>query len=224
MEQRPTLAILGGSGALGGGLARRWARAGYQLVIGSRDPAKAETVAAEIRTASGSTAITGASNVGAVEKADIIVLAVPNESHGAMLVAIKDRVQGKIVVDTTVPLAPPKVSTVNLPPSGSVGRATQEFLGPDVRVVAAFHNVAADHLHDDHAIDCDVLVFGNDANAREAVIRLAADAGLAAWHAGPIANAVVGEALTSVLIFLNRRYKIDGAGIRITGMPQATGG
>jgi len=220
MDKKPTLAILGGSGDLGGGLARRWAKAGYPLVIGSRDPTKAAQVADEIRTAAGGSTVTGATNAAAAAAADIIVLAVPNESHDAMVATIRDAARGKIVVDTTVPLAPPKVSTVNLPPTGSIGKATQDALGPEVRVVAAFHNVAADHLRHDHGIDCDVLVFGNDAQAREAVVRLAADAGLKGWHAGVIANAVVGEALTSVLIFINRRYKIDGAGVRITGTPQ----
>jgi hypothetical protein len=129
-------------------------------------------------------------------------------------------VQGKIVVDVTVPLVPPKVRTVQLPEGGSCAGAAQDQLGEDVRVVSAFQNVAAAHLADiGHTIDCDVLVCGNDPEARETVVGLAADAGMKAWHAGVIANSAVAEALTSALIFMNGRYKIDGAGIRITGTP-----
>jgi NADPH-dependent F420 reductase len=115
---------------------------------------------------------------------------------------------------------PPKVRTVHLPPEGSAAKAAQTFLGEDVRVVSAFQNVAATHLQDlSHDIDCDILVCGNDPDAREQVVQLATDAGMKAWHAGQIANSVVAEALTSALIFMNNRYKIDGAGIRITGTP-----
>ena len=152
---------------------------------------------------------------------DIVILTVPFDSHRMMLEVIKEVVQGKIFVDATVPLVPPKVTRVQLPEHGPAGKQAQEFLGEDVRVVSAFQNIAAAHLQADeqHAADCDVLVSGNDPKAREVVVQLAGAMGLRAWHAGVIDNSAVAEALTSVLIFLNKRYKIDGAGIRITGIP-----
>jgi NADPH-dependent F420 reductase len=123
-------------------------------------------------------------------------------------------------VDATVPLVPPKVSRVQLPADGSAVAAIQRLLGSEVRVVSAFQNVSAHHLRDlGHAVDCDVLVCGDDVEARETVIALARDIGLRAYHAGPIANSAAAEALTSVLIALNIRYKVPGAGIRITGIP-----
>ena len=128
--------------------------------------------------------------------------------------------EGNIFVDVTVPLVPPKVRTVHIPEGGSCAKAAQEFLGKGVRVVSAFQSVAATHLDDlGHDIDCDVLVCGNDPEARETVVQLALDAGMKAWHAGVIANSIVAEAMTSSLIFINNRYKIDGAGLRITGQP-----
>jgi hypothetical protein len=137
-----------------------------------------------------------------------------------MLEAIKPGCQGKIMVDVTVPLMPPKVRTVHLPEYGSAGKGAQVFLGDSVRVVSAFQNVAADHLTDlSHDIDCDILVCGNDPEAREVVVGLAVDASMRAWHGGRIENSVVAEALTSTLIFMNNRYKIAGAGILITGAP-----
>jgi NADPH-dependent F420 reductase len=130
--------------------------------------------------------------------------------------------QGKILIDATVPLMPPKVSVVQLPPEGSAVGAIQELVGKDVRVVSAFQNVSAQHLADlAHDVDCDVLVCGNDRDACEVVIALAADMGLRGLYAGVLANSVAAEALTSVLIAINRRYKVPGgAGIRITGIPQ----
>ncbi|MBT7665460.1 MAG: NADPH-dependent F420 reductase, partial [Rhodospirillaceae bacterium] len=149
-----------------------------------------------------------------------IVLTVPFSNQAPMLEAIKPGCQGKIMVDVTVPLMPPKVRTVHLPEHGSAGKGAQVFLGDGVRVVSAFQNVAADHLTDlAHDIDCDILVCGNDPEAREIVVGLAEDASMRAWHAGRIDNSVVAEALTSALIFMNNRYKIAGAGIRITGTP-----
>ena len=218
----PTVAVIGGTGDLGNGLARRWASAGYDVVIGSRAAERGAASAAEVCSDLGVTAVTGSDNAGAAARGDIVVLAVPKETHQAILEAVKDGCAGKIVVDTTVPLNPPKVARVHLPESGTMARATQAYLGDDTRVVAAFHNVAAAHLADlSHAIDCDVLVFGDDPEARQAVLDLAEAASMTGWHAGPLDNAVVGEALTSVLIFINRRYKIDGAGIRISGEPKA---
>lgn len=224
MDRSPTIAVLGGTGTLGTGLSLRWAKAGYPLVIGSRSATGAEAAAAAIQHQIPGADIRGLENRAAAAAADIVVLTVPYAGHRALLETIAENVRGKIVVDATVPLVPPKVSTVQLPPGCSVGKATQDFLGDGVRVVSAFQNVAAHRLqHPDEAIDCDVLVSGNDADAREVVIGLANALGLRAWHAGPIANSAAAEALTSVLIAINRRYKIDGAGLRITGAPAAGG-
>lgn len=221
-DPKPTLAILGGSGDLGGGLAFRWARAGYPIIIGSRSAEKAEQAAAELAAKGLAGKVRGLDNEAAARAGDIVVLTVPFANQAPTLEAIKAAVQGKILVDVTVPLVPPKVGTVQLPAGGSAGQIAQTILGEGVRVVSAFQNVAAAHLEDpEHDPDCDVLVCGNDADACAAVLALVAAAGMKGWHAGPIANSVVAEALTSVLITLNRRYKIPGAGFRITGSPQA---
>jgi NADPH-dependent F420 reductase len=215
------IAVIGGTGSLGGGLALRWAEAGHKIVIGSRSVEKANSAAAEIRSATGNSDVSGDNNRVAAATADIVVLTVPFAHHRSTLSEITEAVQGKLVVDTTVPLVPPKVARVQLSDEWPIARTTQQTLGEDVKVVAAFHNVAAAHLRDGIGDDeGDVLVFGNNKDAREIVIGLAEALHLKAWHAGSIDNSVVGEALTSVLIFLNKRYKIDGAGIRITGKKQ----
>lgn len=220
MTDTHKIAIVGGTGDLGSGLAKRWARAGHEIVVGSRDAGRAAETAAKFNEEAGTSSISGMENADAAAAADIVVLTVPYANHAPTLEAIRDKVKGKIVVDVTVPLMPPKVRTVQLPEGGSCAKAAQEQLGEDVRVVSAFQNVAAAHLADlDHAIDCDVLVCGNDPDARETVVKLAEDASMKAWHAGVIANSAIAEALTSGLIFMNGRYKIDGAGIRITGTP-----
>ena len=219
-DAKPTLAVIGGTGALGSGLALRWARAGYPVIIGSRAQASAERAVDRLSGLLPEARFEGMENAPAAAAADIVVLTVPYENHRPMLQAIRDGVQGKIMVDVTVPLQPPKVRTVQLPPEGSAAKAAQLFLGEGVQVVSAFQNVAAAHLQElDHEIDCDVLVCGNEPAARDAVVALAEAAGMRAWHAGRIDNSAVAEALTSVLIFMNGRYKIDGAGIRITGKP-----
>jgi hypothetical protein len=215
----PTLAIIGGTGTLGSGLARRLAATGhYAIVIGSRDPARAQAAAASLPTMAGAPAHRGASNAEAAKAGDVVLLAVPWANHAAILDEIKPHVTGKLVVDATVPLVPPRVARVQLPPEGSAALASQLRLGDTVRVVAAFHNVAAHKLQNDEPIDCDVLIFGDDPKDRAVAASLAEAAGLRGVHAGPLANAVAGEALTSVLIGINRNYKVDGAGIRITGI------
>ena len=219
-DAKPTLAVLGGTGNLGFGLALRWARAGYKVIVGSRQQAKAEDAVGRLLERLPEGDFSGLENPAAAAIAEIVVMTVPFASHQATIDSIRAQVQGKIFVDVTVPLVPPKVMRVQLPPEGSAGRAAQDMLGDNVRVVSAFQNVAADHLEDlDHAIDCDVLITGNDLAARATVVCLAEAAGMRGWHAGPIDNATVAEALTSLLIFINRRYGIDGAGIRITGTP-----
>lgn len=222
-DSKPTLSIIGGTGALGSGLAWRFARAGYPVVVGSRTADKAVQAAAEM-AARDDLKVIGMDNVAAARAGDIVFMTVPFASHQATLESIRDEVRGKVFVDTTVPLVPPKVMRVQLPADGCVAKRTQAYLGEEVRVVSAFQNVAAAHLQSDdaHLEDCDVLVSGNDADARELVVRMAGELGFKAWHAGSIENSAVAEALTSVLIFLNKRYGIDGAGIRISGTPTKT--
>ena len=218
-SEKKKIAIIGGTGALGSGLALRWARAGHSVTIGSRDATRAAKTAAALTEKAGAV-ILGKGNTEAAAENDLVVMAVPYASQQATLDAVKPHLDSKILVDVTVPLMPPKVRTVQLPAGGSVAKAVQEELGEGVRVVSAFQNVAAAHLSNlDHAIDCDVLVCGNDKAARATVIKLAEDGGMKAWHAGRIDNSAVAEALTSVLIFLNGTYKLDGAGIRIVGEP-----
>ncbi len=217
----PVIAVLGGTGNEGSGLALRWARAGYAVIIGSRDAARAEQTANQIAAVAPRPEPRGMANRDAVEAAEIVVLSVPFAAQQATLEDLHEALQGKILVDVTAPLVPPRVGRVQLPPGGSAVAAAQEFLGDGVRVVSAFQNVSAQHLADlDHDIDCDVLVCGDDKAAREEAIRLAEAAGMRGWHAGPLVNSAAAEALTSVLVTINRTYKIPGAGIRITGTPK----
>lgn len=220
-EQRPTIAVLGGAGKEGSGLALRWAHVGYPIIIGSRDAARASEAAAEINSALGREAARGADNLSAAQAAEIVVLTVPFSAQRATVEGVREALKGKILIDVTVPLVPPKVSRVQLPDGGSAVEAIQKRLGPDTRVVSAFQNISAHHLKDlDHSIDCDVLVCADDKATGDQVVAMAKEIGLGAWNAGVLANSVVSEALTSVLIALNQRYKVPGSGIRITGIPQ----
>lgn len=219
MSEALSIAVIGGTGAEGGGLALRWAAAGHRVVIGSRDGAKAQTAADALNAKLPAPRLSGADNRAAAEAAEVVVLTVPFAGQTATAISIADLLQGKILIDVTVPLVPPKVSTVQLPPEDSCVIALQARLGEGVRVVSAFQNVSAHHLQDlDHRIDCDVLVAGNDKEARQVGVQLAQDAGLRGVEAGPLANSVVAEALTSLLIWINRNYKLPDAGIRITGL------
>ncbi len=215
---KPILAIIGGTGALGSGLAHRFAAAGYAVIIGSRTSEKAQEMALSLASPIGAAQPRGASNEEAVKAGDIVIVTVPWSSQAEILDAIRPHLGGKLVVDTTVPLLPPKVSRVQLPPEDSAAVATQKRLGLGARVVAAFHNVAAHKLKSGGVIDCDVLVFGDEQKDRETVIGLAKAAGLRGLHAGPLANSTAAEALTSFLIGIHRTYMVDGAGIRITGI------
>lgn len=210
---RPVIGIIGGTGDLGSGLAKAWAAAGYEVIIGSRTRDKAEAFAAGL---GGS--VKGRDNIGAAEAADIVVLAVPFASHDTTLEEIRPALQGKILVDAVVPLVPPKVSVVQLPEGGSAAQAAQRILGDAVRVVSAFHTVGASKLHTGGRADCDVLVFSDDRQARDAVIDLAGVVANRGVGGGALANSAAAEALTSVLIWINRTYKISGAGIAITGL------
>ncbi|MFZ5834251.1 MAG: NADPH-dependent F420 reductase [Pseudomonadota bacterium] len=209
---KPVIAILGGTGDLGGGLAVRWARAGYKIIIGSRTLEKALDAAKPLGAE-------GMDNVAAAKACDIAVLTVPFANQKSTLESVRAVLQGKILIDVTVPLMPPKVARVQMPPEGCAALAAQAALGEGVTVVSAFQNVGASHLRDDHPVDCDVLVCGDKLAAREQVIALVEAAGMKGWHAGPLANSVAAEALTSVLIGINKRYQIEGAGLRITGTP-----
>jgi hypothetical protein len=213
------VSIIGGTGALGGGLARRWARAGIPVVIGSRNAGKAAAAADELRAAFPGASVQGMGNLEAAAAGSIVVLTVPFAHQRPTLLEIQPALAGKILVDTTVPLVPPKVARVQLPKEGSAAMIAQQLAGDGVSVVAAFHNVSADSLHTDEDLDCDVLVTGNKVESRETVVELARAAGLRAWHAGSLENAAAAEALTSVLIFMNKRYGGVHTGLRITGIP-----
>jgi NADPH-dependent F420 reductase len=219
-DHLPTLAILGGTGKEGSGLGFRWAHAGYTVILGSRTAEKAQAGAAELNALLGREAVQGMDNLAAAQAADIAILTVPYAAQQSTALEVAPALAGKILVDVTVPLVPPKVNRVQLPEGGSAVEALQRLLGPGVKVVSAFQNVSAHHLKDlHHVVECDVLVAGDDVEARTAVIALADAAGLRGIHAGVLANSVVSEALTSVLIAINQRYKIPGSGIRITGLP-----
>lgn len=212
--------MLGGTGKEGSGLALRWAHAGHHVIIGSRSRDRAIETAATINTQIGVERAEGTENLAAAASGEIVVLAVPYAAQLLTLTEVRLSLVGKILVDVTVPLVPPQVNRVQLPDGGSAVVLAQKMLGEGVRVVSAFQNVSAEHLKAlDHVIDCDVLVCGDDRDAREQVIALARDAGMRAFHAGPLANSVVAEALTLVLITINRQYKIKHSGIVITGLP-----
>lgn len=212
-----TLAILGGTGKEGQGLAYRWAKAGYHVIIGSRTPPKAEGVAQELNEKLGSEMVRGEGNETAARSCDIAVLTVPYSAHEATLQGVKDDLSGKILVDVTVPLNKEDITAVDVPPAGSAAQAAQEILGEKVQVVAAFQNVSHVHLQADGPVPCDVLVCGDSEAAKEQILQLVDAAGLAGWDAGPLRNAVVVEGLTPVLLGINKRYGTKHAGIRITG-------
>jgi NADPH-dependent F420 reductase len=218
-EERFSICVVGGTGSEGSGLALRWAKAGHRVKIGSRDPAKARETARELNAMLGSDRIAGIDNKSGVTESDIVVLTVPFAAQMPTISDLKPHLSGKILIDVTVPLVPPKVSRVQLPPSDSCVVAVQQFLGDDVRVVSAFQNVSAHKLKKlDQTINCDVLVTSDDQAARATAISLAKDAGLRGIDAGPLANSTVAESLTSALIWINRTYKISDAGIHITGL------
>lgn len=210
--ERGCVAVLGGTGALGSGLARRLGGAGWSVIIGSRDADRAASFAATLGPA-----VSGMGYAEAAAAADLAILTVPFAHQVATITAVASQLAGKILIDATVPLQPPKVSRVQLPAEGSAAARAAAAAGPDVRLVSAFQNVGAQLLQQDGPIDCDVLVTGDDEEACAQTVALAADCGLRAWHAGPLANAVAAEAMTSLLIFLNRKYRLGHAGIRITG-------
>jgi len=218
-----TIAVLGGTGKEGKGLGYRWAKAGYQVLIGSRYSEKAVTVASEImELLEGESSVVGTTNLEAAQQADIIVVTVPYSGHREILESVKDALKGKLVIDTTVPLVPPRVSKVQMPAAGSAAQEAKEILGDNVEVVAAFQNVSYEHLLGDEKVECDVLVTGSSKKARQEALMLVEAAGLVGWDAGPIENSVVVEGLTSVLININKQYGSTHAGIKITGAQKSS--
>ena len=214
-----TIAVLGGTGKEGQGLVYRWAKAGYHIHIGSRETSKAEAAATKIMgLLEGEAYVDGMSNLEAAQTADIIVLAVPYAAHRSTLESVKGALGGKILIDVTVPLVPPKVATVQMPAAGSAAQEAKEILGAEAQICAAFQNISHEHLLDDAEVECDVLVTGDSKEARAETIKLVEAAGLSGWDAGPLENSVVVEGLTSVLIGINKKYGSTHAGIKITGV------
>lgn len=215
-----TIAVLGGTGKEGSGLVLRWAQSGYRVLIGSRAAERAEAKATELNETLGDDVIVGMSNVDAATEADLVVLSVPYSAHKPILESVKDAVQGKILVDVTVPMNPPAIRTVHVPEGHAASLEAQAYLGDGVRVVSAFQNVSAVHLKDlQHTVNSDVLMCGDDDEAKTEVAQLIeAIPGMRAVDAGPLANSVAAEALTPVLLYINKHYKVVGAGIRITGL------
>jgi NADPH-dependent F420 reductase len=208
------IAILGGTGSLGKGLASRWIKAGHEVLIGSRDLPKAQEIAVQLGLDSSS----GMLNIDAAKSCELACLTVPFAHQESTLISIDDGLQNKIMIDATVPLMPPKVMRVQLPEIGSAALNAQAILGEKTTVVSAFQNISAELLQKtDAEIDCDVLVAGDFLDARNTVIELAADAGLTGWHAGPLCNSVAAEALTSILIAINKKHSLAHSGIKITG-------
>ena len=217
------IAIIGGTGKEGRGLAFRWAKAGYPVVIGSRNREKAETARDTVIELLKSSEIEDYSleadeNENAVRNCDIAVLTIPYEFHDEMLLQLKNSLQGKFLVDVTAPLVPPKVSTITIPPDGSLALHSQKLLGDGVRMISAFQDISFELLLKDEPILCDVLVCGVDKESRDVGLRLVEDAGLNGWDAGPLENSIIAEGLTSVLIRINKKYGSHTSGIKITGV------
>ncbi len=216
------IAILGGTGREGTGLALRWAASGEEVIIGSRDEKRAAAAADHLSRTLGKTTIRGMSNRRAAEEADVVVLTVPYEAHLATLKEVKEALRGKLLIDTTVSLDPDAPGRLARSNHGSALEEAQEFLGSDVKVVAAFQNISYRLLRDPKkVIDSDVLVCGDDPHAKRLALTLVSKVGLRAVDAGSAQYARTVEGLTPLLLELNRRYKTKEAGIRITGLPES---
>ncbi len=215
------IAVIGGTGKEGNALAYRFARAGLPVIIGSRDATKGENAAREMNARLGSSNVSGTSNREAAARADIVLLSVPYSGMMPILEDLRDVVQGKIVINVASSLDPERKSRARPPAAGSVTAEVQQFLGASARVVCAFQNIAPEKLEAvEEKIDTDVIVCGDDKDARATVIELIRRIGIEAWDGGALANAVAVEAMTAVLIAVNIKYKVRGAGIRITGIPR----
>lgn len=216
------IAILGGTGKEGSGLGYRWAAAGHDIIIGSRAAEKGQRAAEELAAALPNAAISGSDNVSAARAAELVVLSVPYEAQEATLADVHEAVQGKMVITVVAPLGQPKARVWRLPSGLSAAEEAQQQLGEGVTVVAAFQNISATHLRDlGHDPECDVLICGEKAADKDIVAGLCRDAGMRGINAGGLANAAVVEGMTAVLLGINVRHKISGAGVRITGLPDA---
>jgi hypothetical protein len=214
------IGILGGTGKEGAGLAQRWALGGHEIIIGSRDAERARAKAAELSALAGGTAITGMSNLDAAAAVPVVVLTLPASGLAATLVPLKDACRGKVVISTVVPLTFGGGRLFTPPSQGSSAEEVQELLGPEARVVAAFHHIAAHELSaTEHDIECDLLLCGADAEAKKVTEELARTMGLRAVDVGALTNAGPLEGITAVLATINRRYKLKNSGIKITGLP-----
>jgi 8-hydroxy-5-deazaflavin:NADPH oxidoreductase len=218
--QSPVLAVIGGTGKEGNALAARFAKAGVHVIIGSREAAKGEKAAREMNTRLGVNHVEGTSNRAAAEKADVVLLSVPYAGMQPILQDLREAVQGKVVINIASSLDPAHKSRAQVPPAGSTTAEVQQFFGEHVQVLAAFQNIAPEKLEGDAPIDSDVLVCGADKDTRTTVIGLIHKTGMEAFDAGALANAVAVETLTAVLIAVNIKYKVKGAGIRLTGVPR----
>lgn len=212
------IAVIGGTGKEGKGLAYRWAKYGHQVIIGSRSLEKAKAAVDEILAIlPDSSNLNADTNENATKNSDIAVVTVPYAAHREILSTLHEILAGKIIIDVTVPLTPPQVTKVHIPTSGSAAMEAREILGDGCKIASAFHNISHDLLIKDEPISCDVLVCGSDESTRLIALELVQDAGLKGWDAGPLENSVVAESLTSILIHINKKYKARNAGIKITG-------
>lgn len=215
------IAILGGTGEQGPGLALRWALAGEEVVIGSRQKEKGERVAAELNAELGRDLLRGTDNVAAAAAADVVFITVPYSAHVKTLETVREQVQGKIFVDVSVPLDPDNARRVVMPEAGSATEEAKQILGDGVQVVCALQNISAHLLRDVKAeIDCDVLLCG-DKDARPVVAALVRKLGINPIDVGPLAAASLIEPITALLIRLNIKNKVHSAGIRITGLSES---
>jgi NADPH-dependent F420 reductase len=214
------IGIIGGTGKEGAGLGLRWASVGHEVIIGSRDPERARRKAAELAAAAPRVRVSGMANRDAASAADLVALTVPASGLEATLPELKDACRGKVVVSTVVPLTFGGGRLFTPPSQGSSAEQAQELLGPEARLVAAFHHIAAHELAaGEQPIDCDLLVCGGDGEAKKLVFDLGASLGLRAVDVGPLSNAGPLEGITAVLATINRRYKLKNSGIKITGLP-----
>ena len=212
------IAILGGTGKEGAGLATRWALVGHSIIIGSRDRERAKTKATELREHTHRVPIIGESNAEAARLGTVIVVALPAQGLAATLPEVRDGCRGKVVISTVVPLTFGGPRLFTPPPAGSSAEEAQALL-PEAKVVAAFHHIAAHELSEtDRPIECDLLLCGADAAAKESVGELARSMGLRPIDVGALSNAGLLEGITAVLATINRRYKLKNAGIKITGL------
>ena len=212
------IAILGGTGKEGAGLATRWALGGHSIIIGSRDAERAKTKAAELRERTNKLPIIGHSNAEAADLGTVIVVALPAQGLAATLPECRDGCLGKVVISTVVPLTFGGPRLFTPPPAGSSAEEVQALV-PDAKVVAAFHHIAAHELSEtDHPIECDLLMCGADAASKETVAELGRSMGLRPIDVGGLSNAGPLEGITAVLATINRRYKLKNSGIKITGL------